>query len=197
MTAARSACTRITFSHGNVSAKDATSLARACTAALSSPEVAAHLVQTVHTICDRNTFNKLTCGATGVIGALFAAMSAHGTALSPDTVAMWFEALVRLAAGSSMNVDVIVLSPSVCGLDVIERVMTAHVASEPVQRAACSALHIIAYYASPAALTVMREGRAVELIITAMRTHPEEEEETVKYYGRKALGRLRPPEKGR
>lgn len=179
ISAAIALCHSMRGSRGAVSAEDLASLVTACTLALSSLEVAGWFSFAVSSVCAKEAWmnssgiaNRVSCHAVGVIPALVAALSTHGTA-SPRVAARGCVALANLSLGNTANADAIVLSTR--GLDVILSMMTAHVEQdEPdgnVQKMACQALCWVARAASPAAKRAMRDSSAMELVEAARTYH--------------------------
>lgn len=151
-----------------------TTLVIACTAALSSPEVAKEFSDAVRHLC-RNVCapaNRDTCGSAGAIHAIVAALDTHGVG-DATVAANGFDALIELANDNPANADDVVLTAG--GLDVILSVMAAHEWHVEVQWRACMLLMTIALSASPAVLAVMREGSAQVLLSNAMANHPSSE----------------------
>lgn len=166
---------------------DVTSLVIACTAALFDPEVSDAFATTIHGICYRSA-NKATCGAAGVIPVVVSAMRMHG-AVNARVAAKGCGALANLAHGHSGNANAIATSAG--GLDGILSVMTSHAGDEEVQKWASHALNILVGNVTPAALAVIRESRAVELLNAAKSNFPATNGyDTVTNHAALALGRL-------
>lgn len=110
----------------------------------------------------------MTCGLSGAIPAVIAAMSSHGAASVAVSEAACI-ALMKLTVSNSPNADAVLQTPG--GLDGILSAMAAHAYDAYVQQWACAALWRISTVASPAALALLREGRVIELVNTAKRCH--------------------------
>lgn len=168
---------------------DVTELVTACGAALSSLTVAEDMINAVYRICDfhQQPANRGMCAAAGVIPLVVTALSTHGV-VRAGVAARGCEVLGRLASSSRANADAVVVSEG--GMRVICTVMATHADDEDVQRQGCWAVWVIARYVSPAAMLVVRDSRAVELIVAAMKRSPREGNGTVKYWGSFALAKL-------
>lgn len=169
--AALAECARVEKKEGKVSLVALKSLVAAVSPALSSPEVARGICDAIKSICGPNLSaddNRVTCGAAGVVPAVVTAISTHGSA---DSSVAWTgcHALADLAFENTVNADAIVLATG--GLRTILSVM-ASTAKSVVLSDACFALCNTADAASPAALKVMRESAAVELLHAAKRNYP-------------------------
>lgn len=198
MQAAEAALERVRPTLDALSSGDVATLVSACRKAMSSPKVAAYFCNVAGVMCGRDVStaaaNRVTCGAAGVISAVVLAMYAHGTGdvhgYGARVAAEGCWALSRLAQDNTVNADAIVLFG---GLDVILSVMQAH-AGDWVPRNACWALKDIADAAGPAALDVMRDSRAPELLEWAKRAYSSDELLTSKAdRALRALGFLSPP----
>lgn len=185
-----SQCQAISGIEDEVTAAQLSSLVTACTPALPSVDVALAFVTAILSVCDfkHPASNRVTAGAVGVIPAVITSLSAHGT-VRADVAAIGCEALVQLVFDSTSNADELV---SAGALDVAYSVMDAHAGDEAVSRVACWLLWILTDTASPAAVSVMRGGRALELLNAAKRMHPRDGLDTVKYWANRGLASLKP-----
>lgn len=176
-------CTRVEATKGEVTVtvEDVKSLVNACAAAFSSTAVFERFLGTFSSICYRKPSNHALAVDAGVIAAIVAAMGSYGAAnarvASEGCSAL--HSMVREATNSDRgaawlrrNADALVLSTG--GLDAILAAMRTHATDERVQFMACEALYNIFTHASPAALRVILESRAVELLRTARANFPEE-----------------------
>lgn len=91
---------------------------------------------------------------------------------------------------SAVRADGVVTSTA--GLDVIRSVLASFPADESVARSACCSLCTVARKASPAALALMREGGAVELLMGAKRSFPDEGADTVRAWADATLALVSP-----
>lgn len=148
---------------------DVAALVRACTAALSSPLVAERLADCIAALAVRTDVSRVICASAGATDAVIAAMSAHG-AVSPSVAACGCKALGYLSFRDTGIAEALVLSAG--GLDVVLSVMGQHPRDREVQWKGCFVLRNMAAAASPAALTVMKSSRAVELLLAAKATYP-------------------------
>lgn len=140
----------------SVTVEDCASLLAACSPASSSPAMATVFCETIARLRAHST-----AVAAGVIPALVAAMSTHG-AVSADVALAGCSALARLAYEDTDVGDAIVLSSG--GVDVLLFVMASHTENGDVQDGACWLLHLLAAYASPAAMVAMRASSAVDAL---------------------------------
>lgn len=157
------------FEVKTLSRNDITSLVTACSPAVSSLAVSTLFLGTVYEICCNNSANVKACGVAGVIPAVKVAMSTWGS-LSSEVAVCGCLAFTKLAVGNQGNADAIVLAR---GLEDVYEVMVAHAGHEEVQMQSCWVLWAVVKHAGRAAVAVMRnDGRAVDLIRTAIRNHP-------------------------
>lgn len=162
-------CRLVRSIEGSVAPDVVAALVSACTPALSSPTVAEEFVTTIGTICEESVKNRVVCAAAGVIPLLVRVLSTHGDE-SVDIAARGCGALGMVAIENTANADAIVLSTG--GLAAICSLLSTHAASLGLQVEACWAVWFLANAAGPAALTAMREGTVVELLLAAKRNHP-------------------------
>lgn len=171
-----------------VTRDDAIVFVSASTASQSSPAVADCFLDTIARACMFNDVNRATFGAVGAIPAVISTMVAHGVRNS--TIAA--NGLVALSSlpskANARNADAIVLSAG--GLDAIHSMMVSHPTDEIVQLSACVALGTLAEAVGPKALSVMRKGRTRELLKIAMKKHPKEGRNNVRYWANQALANL-------
>lgn len=175
LAAALAKCERLSdVGDREVTVGEVTSLVSACSAALSSPEVASDFFSAIKGMCEYSNeaeANVVTCGTAGVIPLFVASMSAHGTAGGDVQVARsGCSALAALVHNNAVNADAIVLATG--GLDVILSAMASHRKDILVQFDACTALLVLAKAGSPAARRVMRASSVKELLNAAKKNHP-------------------------
>lgn len=127
-------------------------------------------------------------GVAGVIRALVSSMSERA-ADRVHVARNLCGVLGNLASCNRVHADAIVLSTG--GLDAILSLMQVYVENGVFQGWPCFALNKLAEAVSPAALTVMRESRAVELLNTAKRNFPTDVG-SVQRFADAALARLAP-----
>lgn len=186
--AAKAECARVSAKR-KVARADVAALLTACTPALPSPAVAEALLNTIAATCDEAhpAGNRVACGAAGIIPTVLSAMSAHGPE-SATIATAGCNALSNLAIDNAVNADDIVLFGG--GAGVLCTSMSAHAGNEAVQRRASFALSVIVGNGSPAALTMVRESRAVALLKQAREKHGGEGEHSVQHWATLALTKL-------
>lgn len=166
-----------------------TSFATACTAGVSSPEVAHAMCRTVVKI-DSSSYgqaNLATCRIAGVIPAVVASMTAHGS-VNRDIAVAGCEALSYLAYRDTCIAESLVMPDG--GLEVIISIMSTYVGDLGAQWRGCAALSAIAKSCGPDALSKMRESAAIDLLLAAKRDQPKDYR--VDSSVREALARLDP-----
>lgn len=148
---------------------DAAALVTSCSAALSSVHVARLFVGIIADCCPGSEYrSRVTFSGAGAIPAVISALSAHGF-VDADVAQEGVRALGNLARGVGWNIDQVVLYEG--GLDVLYSIMGAYASNNDLQKAACVALQAIVKDASPAALSVLCDGRAAALLTVAKRNH--------------------------